>query len=494
MNKRRIVMAAGGVALVAAGLGAGYWFAMRQLMGETNALASAPAPEGKKPLYWHDPMYPQQKFDKPGKSPFMDMMLVPVYGDDAGDNSGVAISSRVQQNLGVRTVEAKKGALTKTVEAIGTVAFDERAVAVVQARTGGFIERLHVRAPLEAVTRGQPLADIVAPEWAAAQEEYLALLRSPAANDALRDAARQRLAVLGMPPATIEAVERDRRARSRITLTAPIAGVIAELGAREGMSVAPGAMLFRINGLATVWINAEVPEAQAAWVKPGAAISATVPAYPGENFKGQVAAILPEVNAASRTLKARIQIANPQERLKPGMYATVDLAPQAKREVTLVPTEAVIRTGSRNVVVIADTAADGKQRFQSVDVELGDEAGGMTEIRKGIAPGTKVVASGQFLIDSEASLKAAGPRLSDAPGAEVHRGEGRVEKVGPEAVTLSHGPIPSMKWGDMTMDFMLPAAGVPVGVKEGAMVTFEFRPNAKGQFELTTIAPKGAAK
>lgn len=426
--KRKYALAVAGVALIAAGIGAGYWFAMQSMTAEKNAQAAAPASAGKQPLYWQDPMNPQQKFDKPGKSPYMDMMLVPVYGDAGGDDSAVKISPRVAQNLGVRTAEVKRGNLEKRIEAVGTIAFDERSVAVVQARVNGYVERLFARAPLDPVTKGQALVEILAPDWVAAQEEFLALRRSPQANEALRQAARQRLVLLGVPEETIAAVESDGRARPRITIAAPITGVIAELGAREGMTVMQGTMLFRINGLATVWINAEVPETQAAWVKLGAKVEATVPAYPGERFSGRVAAILPEVNPATRTLKARIELANPQARLKPGMYATVDFAAQERREALLVPTEAVLRTGQRNVVIVAETA-DGKLQFKPVDVELGDESGGMTEVRKGLVEGVKVVVSGQFLIDSEASLKSTVTRMSETPAQDVHRGEGRAAEV-----------------------------------------------------------------
>ena len=489
--KNKIVLAIVALALIAAAIGGGYWLAMNRLMAEMNAQAAAPAPAGKTPLYYHDPMYPQSKFDKPGKSPFMDMMLVPVYGDDGADTGSVKISSRVVQNLGIRTAEVTQGALDRNVAAVGTVAFDERAVVVVQAKVAGYIEKLFVRAPLDAVVKGQPLAEILAPEWVAAQEEFLALQRSPQANEALRQAARQRLLLLGMSDATIAAVAADGRARPRITITAPASGVVGELAIREGMSVAPGMMMFRINGLGTVWINAEVPETQAAWIKPGTPSSATVPAWPGETFKSRVTALLPEVNTMTRTLKVRLEVANPAGKLKPGMYATVSLGGGKAREVLLVPNEAVIWTGKRTVVVVADSAQDGKQQFKPVDVEVGGESGGMTEISKGLARGMKVVLSGQFLIDSEASLKAAGDRLSEVP-AQTHPGEGRVEKIGKDSLTLSHGPIPSLQMGAMTMEFKAAPAAIAAGVKEGGMVSFELKMNSKGEFELDQVKPKDA--
>ena len=493
--KSKVILTLAAIGLIAAGIGGGYWFgAHRSKSGETMQTgATAPATAAdKKPLYYYDPMYPQQKFDKPGKSPFMDMMLVPVFGDDGSDAGSVKISSRVVQNLGIRTGEVTLGTLDKKVQVVGAVVFDERAVAVVQARVGGFIERLFVRAPLDRVAKGQPLAELLAPEWVAAQEEYLALKKSPQANEALRQAARQRLILLGMSEATVGAIDADGKTRPRVTLVAPIGGIVGELLAREGMTVMPGAMLFRINGLSTVWVHADVPETQVAWLTPASNVEASVPAYPGEVFKGRVTALLPEVNATTRTLKARIEVANPQGRLVPGMFATISVAASPKQEVLLVPSEAVIQTGKRSVVIAADSGQDGKQQFAPIDVETGAEANGMTEIRSGLQKGMKVVLSGQFLIDSEASLKSSGTRMSDAPAmaGDTHKGEGKVEKIGKDSVTLSHGPIDSIKWGAMTMDFKLPKPGAPAGIAEGSNVKFEFTARKDGNFEITAIAPK----
>jgi Cu(I)/Ag(I) efflux system membrane fusion protein len=411
---RKVGFAFLALVLAAAGAGAGYWFAMHRMMAETTAQVSAPPPAGKKPLYWHDPMYPQQKFDKPGKSPFMDMQLVPVYADSAGDEGSVAISPRAQQNLGIRTVEAVRGDLTQSLTAVGAIAYDERDVAVVQARASGFVEKVHVRASFDRVRRGQPLADLYVPDWIAAQEEYLGLLRMAGTDlDALREGALQRMRLAGMPEDVIHRVTSSHQLVRGTTVNAPIAGVISELGAREGMSIAPGTLLFRINGLGTVWINAEVPESVAAQVRPGIAVEARATALPGQVFKGQVSAILPEVNPVTRTLKARVEVPNPDGRLVPGMFATVTFASAVRRESVLVPTEAVIQTGKRAVVVVAEKTSDGKQVFRPVDVQAGGEANGFIEILKGIDAGTKVVASGQFLIDSEASLKSSMRRLAE---------------------------------------------------------------------------------
>jgi Cu(I)/Ag(I) efflux system membrane fusion protein len=371
---------------------------------------------GKKVLYWHDPMTPGQKFDQPGKSPFMDMDLVPVYAEGDADAGTVSISPRVQQSLGVRTAEVKQGAMSTAIEAVGSAAFNERDVAVVQARSNGFVERLYVRAPLDPVRKGQPLAELYVPDWVAAQEEYLSAKRIAAQADGkalagLVDAARQRMRLAGMSEEQIRHVESNGSVQARITLTAPIGGVLAELAAREGMTVMAGAPLFRINGLSTIWINAEVPERIAAEVRLGSPVEARAAALPGTVLKGSVSAILPEVNAATRTIKVRVELANPGGRLVPGMFATVNFAPVASREVLLVPSEAVIQTGKRSVVLVAL----GEGKFAPVDVEVGLDSSGQTEIRKGLSAGQKVVVSGQFLVDSEANLRAATSRMAEMP-------------------------------------------------------------------------------
>ena len=488
------------VALAAAA--GGYWAGKRGGAQHAPAATTAPAaPQGeRKILYWHDPMHPQQKFDKPGKSPFMDMQLVPVYADaaPADPGTGPSVSARTAQNLGVRYAEARTGSLEPRMEAVGTVGWNERGVVVVQTRAAGFVERLHARAPLDPVAKGAPLVEILFPDWAAAQEEMLLAQRlsSPDAVS-LQQAARQRLALLGMSEAEIGEVEKSGVVRSRFTLRAPISGVIAELGVREGMTVMAGAMLFRIVDLSTVWVTAEVPEAQSGWLKPGAPVEARVPAWPGETFKGRVGAILPEVNPATRTLRTRIELPNPGTRLKPGMFANLSVSAGRGTEVVLIPSEAVIRTGDRNVIIVADGG-----RFTPVTVEVGQEIGGESEILKGLAPGTRVVASGQFLIDSEASLKAGIGRLegNDAaapgPASARHKASGSIVEIDAARgyVKLDHAPVPSLQWPAMTMGFVVPAPQALAGLKPGDAVEFEFRgkPDKDGHYVITKITPTPA--
>jgi Cu(I)/Ag(I) efflux system membrane fusion protein len=454
---------------------------------------------GKKVLYYHDPMVPGNKFDKPAKSPFMDMMLVPVYADGDSDGSKVTVSPRIQQNLGVRTSPVTEGTLAPQVTAVGSIAFNERDQAVVQARATGFVERLHVRATLDRVARGQALAELYVPEWIAAQEEFLSVRRMQGTELApLVDGARQRMRQVGMSEAQIALVENSGRTQPRITLFAPIGGVITELMAREGMTVMSGATLFRINGLGTVWANAEVPESQSALLRPGAKVQARSPAAPGATFEGKVQAIVPEVNPTTRTLKARLEIANPQGTLVPGMFVQMQFMDTRAGKALLIPTEAVIQTGRRTVVMVAEDNG----RFRPVEVEIGIETGGQTEVKTGLQVGQRVVVSSQFLIDSEASLKGVEARLNVEPKPDAtnpvprHQGEAKVESVGRDALTLSHGPIPSLKWGPMTMDFKLPPGGLPRGLAVGDKVVFEFYMDAESLPQLsavTVLAPEPPA-
>ena len=446
---------------------------------------------GKKILFYYDPMEPAKTFDAPGKSPFMNMMLVPKYAGGDTDEGKVSISPRVAQNLGIRTAPVVKGSLSRSVTVPGTIAYNERDQLVVQARANGFVEKLHVRATLDAVRQGQALAELYVPEWVAAQEEFLAVRRMQGTDLAgLVDGARQRMRQAGMSDAQIREVDRAGVVQPRIVLTSPIGGVITELAAREGTTVAAGAPMFRINGVGTVWANAEVPESQAALVRPGVKVEARSPALPGATFAGHVQALLPEVNPGTRTIKARIELANPGGRLSPGMFVNVAFADQAARSSLLVPSEAVISTGRRTVAMVAE--ADGK--FRPVDVEIGAEGSGQTEIKRGLEAGQQVVVSGQFLLDSEASLSGMQSRME--PGSPpvpitTHKGTARVESVEADAVTLSHGPIPSLQWGDMTMPFKKPATGAMPDLKPGDRVEFEFSIEKEGA-RLTAIRPLSA--
>lgn len=496
------------IALLIAGIGAGggYWFAMRRMQAAMSAPSAAPvaspaaaAAADRKVLYWHDPMIPGPKFDKPGKSPFMDMQLIPVYADEGADQGKVTISARTLQNLGIRIVEVKEGRMEMSFTATGAVSVDERALIAIQARVTGYIEKLYVRAQYEAVAQGQPLADIYSPEWLAAQEEYLVLRRSTQPDvEALALAARQRLLLLGVSDVQIQRIEQSGQAAPRVTLYAPESGIVWEQGVRDGMTVNPGMTLFRLARLDSIWVNAEVPETEAALVRPGTPITARATALPGAVYQGTVAALLPDVNATTRTIKARIVLANPGGRLKPGMFVNVEFGSVAKPAL-MVPSEAVIHTGRRTVVIVAE---DGG-KFRPVEVEAARESLDMTEIRKGLAAGQKVVASGQFLIDSESSLKTTLTRLESSHSAVTdkatigkHSGSAKVNEVDASKgkIDISHGRIASMKWPAMKMGFRVEDKSQLSSVKPGDEIEFEMRgePDKDGDFVITRITRKSA--
>ncbi len=396
LQASQLAAALAGVALIG-------FVAGRFIAPSDHAASSATASGGKTALYYYDPMFPNQKFDKPGKSPFMDMELVPKFADDGAGGAGasgppaVTINPAAMQNLGVRIVAARRDNLSTGLDVTGIIAFNERNVAIVQARAAGFVQRGYARAPGDVIAAGAPLADVLVPEWGGAQREYLAVQRT--GNAQLTAAARQRMMLLGMPRGLVDAVARSGRVRDVTTLTTPSGGVIDTLDVRPGMTLASGQPLARIVGLGSVWLDAAVPEAQIGDVRPGATVTADLAAFPGEHFPGRVQAILPTAQTDSRTVTVRVELQNRGLRLRPGMFARVALG-QGDRSALLIPSEAVIRTGKRTIVMLA--AGDG--RYHPAEVQIGRESGGRTEILAGLAEGEKVVASGQFLLDSEASL------------------------------------------------------------------------------------------
>ena len=389
--------------------------------------ASFPAEGGgKKVLYWYDTMVPQQHFDKPGVSP-MGMQLVPRYADEGTANDVVRIDPATVQNLGVRTAPVERRVLASALRVPGTITWDLRQAITISARTDAVVSKLDVRAPYTVVKAGEPLAELLAPQWSSALAEYDALQQAQSvdAKD-LRAASRERLRVLGLTPADIRSARHG--AGAAITLHAPQAGVVTTLDIREGQRVTAGQTLMTVNGLSSVWIEAALPQAAAGTVRSGTPVVVTVDALPGRSFHGTVETLLPDVDAMTRTQHARIVLDNPDGALSPGMFATVQLHPAQGEAVPLVPDDALIATGNQTRVIVAE---DGGH-FRAVAVRTGRSAGGYTEIRNGLAGGEKVVVSAQFLIDSEASLSGALERLND---------------TGAKPASAASAPMPGMPMG-----------------------------------------------
>jgi Cu(I)/Ag(I) efflux system membrane fusion protein len=476
--KKTVLAALVVAALLAVAAAGGWWWATRHA-ATTDTQAAAPA-QDRAVLYWYDPMVPQQKFDKPGKSPFMDMQLVPKYADEGGDAASVKIDPGVAQNLGMRLATVTRGALGSDVRATGVVGFDEREVAIVQARSGGFVERVARLAPNDVIGAGAFIAELLVPEWAALQQEYLAL--AALGDAALAEAARERMRIAGMPEGLIREVAKTGKVRNRIAITAPRGGVIRELDVRPGMTLMAGQTLARINGIGTVWLDVAVPEARAGAVRIGQAAEADFAAFPGVPVRGRVTALLPSLDEAARTLRVRVELPNRDGRLRPGLTAQVSLRGAGEASALRVPTEAVIRTGRRALVIVAE--AEG--RYRPVEVAPGPEVGNDTVILSGLDEGQKVVASGQFLIDSEASLQGI---VARAPGeaatasvapAALHEADGVIDAISASEVTLTHGPFKTLAMPGMTMEFPLARPQLAEGLKAGDRVRAGMRETDDG--------------
>ena len=388
---------AGILAAVLIAGGGGYWYGQR---GSEGAAPPAANSGERKILYYYDPMVPQEHYNNPDSLSSMGMKTQPKYADAGGASGaapGVKIDPSAMQNFGIRVVGAQMGTLTARLNVTGSIDFNQRDVAIIQARSGGFVARVYARAPGDMIAAGAAIADVQLPEWGGAQTEFLAVKRLGRPD--LTAAARKRLKLLGMSDGLIASVERSGRTNGTVTITSPISGVIQTLDVRTGMTLAQGQTLAQVTGFGTVWLNAAVPEAQSGNLRIGQHASATLTAFPGELFGGRIVAILPTAQADSRTLTVRIELPNRSRRLRPGMFAQVALGGDAKPAL-LVPSEAVIRTGTRTLVMLAS----GDGRYQPAEVRTGREGGGQTEILAGLGVGEKVVASGQFLLDSEASL------------------------------------------------------------------------------------------
>lgn len=306
--------------------------------GRRHDSASAPAAAtdakvdpktGRKVLYWHDPMVPGQKFDQPGKSPFMDMPLVPVYEDEAAAAGGVSVAPTMRQSLGIREATVRRATVGASFDVVGSTQLDESLAEVVQSRVTGYIDKLHTRTPMQRVQRGAPVATLFVPDWLAPQEEYLALKRAGDAE--LADAARQRMRALSIPEAVIAQLDKSGQPQRQLTLHAPVGGVVTELPVRDGAMVSPGMTIAKISGLGRLWLLADVPETLAPLLRPGMKASARFAGLPGRSYAGTVRDILPQVSTATRTVQARLEIDNRDGSLTPGLLMQVSLAEPAAR-------------------------------------------------------------------------------------------------------------------------------------------------------------------
>lgn len=513
--KTSLIVAAITVVL-AVGAAGGYWWGSHQTAVTTAqdaAAQNAPAQSGKrKILYYRNPMGLPDTSPVPKKDP-MGMDYIPVYEGEEAPASGseIRIGTEKVQKLGVRTEAAAVRELSRTVRAVGTLQIDERRVNTVSPKFEGWIERLLVNTTGQQVSRGQPLMEVYSPDLVTAQQEYLIALRgvqsvkegSPeiqASMQQLMKSALTRLRNWDISDQELHELQSSGAIRRTITLRSPVSGVVVEKPALKGMRFMPGENLYQISDLSGLWLLADIFEQDLALVRPGQAAKITVNAFPGRTFNGKVAFFYPTVTPETRTGKVRIELANPGGVLKPAMYASVELAAGERRKVLTVPTSAVIDSGVRRIVLVQA----GEGRFEPRDVKIGTRADEYVEITEGVKEGEPVVVAANFLIDAESNLKAAisgfgAPQSGGAPAGENkaagvgHRGEGTVESIDGKAgtVKLSHGPIATLKWPAMTMDFMLANPALAANVTPGTQVAFEFVERKPGEYVVTKLDAKG---
>jgi len=509
------------VIVLAAVGAASYWLGTRsapapQAQASAGAPAGEAAPKPRKLLYYRNPMGLPDTSPTPKKDP-MGMDYIAVYeGEDedssspaAGGPSQLRISTEKVQKLGVRTEAAAMRVLGRTVRAAGRVEPDERRVAVVATKFEGYVEKLLVNAAGQAVSRGQPLFEAYSPELVAAQREYLIAaqgLRSmkdagAEAQGGMRQLAESSLAHLQhweLAPAQLDALVRTGQPQRTITFASPVSGVVTEKKVLQGMRFMPGEMLYQITDLSSVWVIADLSEQDIALVRTGARAKVTTTAYPNETFEGRITFVYPTMTAQTRSVPVRVELANPGLRLKPAMFAQVEVTVGGKAPVLTVPDSAVIDTGARRMVLVQ--VQEG--RFEPREVELGARGEDFVEVVKGVRDGEQVVVAANFLIDAESNLKAvisgmAAPPAAPAAAAVGHKAEGSVDSVDLQAGTLSlnHGPVASLNWPAMTMEFKAANPALLAGLKPGQAVSFEFVERQPGEYVVTAITatPGGAA-
>ncbi len=501
-----------GLIAVALAAGGGYWAGHRSPIPATPDATPA-SPAAKKPLYYRNPMGLPDTSPVPKKDP-MGMDYIAVFAGAADEEPAAAnqlkFSTDKVQKMGVRTEPAQLRLLDKTVRAAGRIEPDERRLVTVASRYEGYVERLHVNATGQAVAKGQPLFEVYSPELASAQREYAIAAQgvvslqgadSPAQLGMARlvESSLQRLKNWEISEEQIKALVASGETKRSMTFRSPAGGIVMEKKALQGMRFMPGEMLYQIADLSAVWVVADVFEQDLALVKTGARARVTINAYPDKVFTGNVSYVYPTLKPETRTVPVRVELANPGLLLKPGMFAQVELGVSAKAKVITVPLSAVIDSGTRQIILLAQ----GDGRFTPREVKLGARSDNYVEVLDGVKEGELVVVAANFLIDAESNLKAAIAGFGAAPPAPAatasasavkgagHQAQGVIDSIDAKdnSVNLRHGPVASLKWPAMTMEFKLANAALLKDLKAGDQVSVEFVERQAGEWVITAIQP-----
>lgn len=477
--------------LALAGL-AGYWFGGQHQTVEQAAPAAAA--EGRKILYYRNPM------GLPGTSPVpkkdsMGMDYIPVYEGEDDASGAVSIDTARVQKLGVRTAVAAPRDLTRPLRAVGRVEIDERRVFAVAPKFEGWIERLYVNTTGQAVGKGQALFEVYSPELVSAQREYQAAARgvlvlaqagaeAQAGMRRVAEAALARLANWDISAEQIERLKAGGEPLRTLTWRAPAAGVVLDKKAVQGMRFTPGEMLYQIADLSAVWVMADVFERDIAALKLGMPVAVRVDAWPEREFSGRVNYIYPTMNAQTRTLPVRIELANPGGLLRPAMYANVVAKVVPGRLALAVPVSAVIDSGTAQRVIVQLEAG----RFEPRTVTLGLRSDDYVEVKEGVKAGEQVVVAANFLIDSESNLRAALAGMKAARPGVSHHAVGTLDSIEADGtVMVTHEPVASLNWPTMTMVFVLANPSLVDKLKPGAAIHFEFVERKPGEWVITKI-------
>lgn len=518
-------LAAGILAVAVVTAGGGYWLGSKGAGSHSEtgtAAATAAAENGKKErklLYYRNPMGLPDTSPTPKKDP-MGMDYIAVYeGEEDSEPASanqIRISTEKVQKLGVRTEAAQIRALDKVVRASGRIEPDERRIFDITPKFEGYIERLHVNVTGQPVAKGQPLFEVYSPELVSAQREYaIAAQGVEALKDAggpaqtgmkqLAESSLLRLRNWDISDEQIKTLAKSGEARRTLTFRSPVSGIVTEKKALQGMRFMPGEPLYQVADLSSVWVVADVFEQDIGLVQSGAKAKVRISAYPDKVFEGSVTYVYPTLKAETRTVPVRVELANPGMLLKPSMFAQVELPVSGKGQVVTVPVSAVIDSGTRQIALVQQ----GEGRFEPREVKLGARSDNYVEVLEGVKDGEPVVVAANFLIDAESNLKAAvggfghaahgsAPKAGGetAPAKSTsHKAEGTVDSVDAKAGTVSvnHGPVESLKWPAMTMEFKVANESLLKDLKPGTQVAVEFVERSPGEWVITGVKPSKAA-
>lgn len=439
------------------------------------------APVEQKILRYRHPHNPAVTSDKPMKDE-MGMDYVPVYADVAASPT-IAIAPQVVQNMGVRTTPVIKDKLVRVIDTVGTVEVDEQTVHHVHLRTQGWIENLYVSSSGERVKKNQLLFEVYSPDLVNAQLEFIQAAN--VGNPRLLPVSRERLLAMGLAEKQIARLSKTRKAEQLFQVYAPQDGIVEGLNVRHGMYVMPNTEVMAIANLDQVWILVDVLERQSAWIQPGQPAQVHLDYLPEENLIGKVEYVYPRLNPKTRTLRVRLRFDNSKEILKPDMFARVSLLAEEKPATLLVPREAVIRSSDTARVILAL----GEGRFSVRPIKIGLETSEQIEVLEGLQEGEQVVTSGQFLLDSEASLKASLQRLNTEQPVKtkpVITGSGILRRLEKNSLNLSHEPIAALQWPAMIMDFSVAPEVSLQAFKVGDKVEFDLQKKAD-EYVITAL-------